>query len=415
MSRYLFHLLTTLRKVWVRIVGFAVLAAVTAALAQVLGPLLPHNMSQRLGAEAVEDILSILTSSMLAVTTFSLSVAVSAFAAAASSATPRATALLQEDPTTQNVLATFLGAFLFGLLGLIGLKAQLYDSAGRVILFIVTVGVVGMVVVALIRWIGHLMVFGRMGDTLTRIENAATKALRERLETPYLGGCPATGGLPVSARKIAARKTGYIQHIDMQALQDCAEAADGRLHLLCLPGSFVVEGAPVLLLEGGALSEDQTKSASKAITIGDVRTFRVDPRFGIIVLTEIASRALSPAVNDPGTAIDVLGRLLRILSLWRDPVETEADYPNVIVPRITAQDLVEDAFRPIARDGAALVEVQVRLQKTLTALQNAAPETFGDPVDRMRQYALARSEAADMAAADLAVVHSVIRGADHGV
>ena len=125
MSRYLFHLLRTLRKVWVRIVAFAVLAILTAALAQVIGPLLPRNIARQLGVDAVEDILSILTSSTLAVTTSSLSVAVSAFAAAASSATPRATSLLQEDPTTQNVLATYLGAFLFGLIGQIRLQKDL--------------------------------------------------------------------------------------------------------------------------------------------------------------------------------------------------------------------------------------------------------------------------------------------------
>lgn len=79
-------------------------------------------------------------------------------------ATPRATALLQEDPTTQNVLATFLGAFLFGLLGLIGAKAELYDGSGQVVLYVMTVGVVALVIVALIRWIDHLMNFGRMAD-----------------------------------------------------------------------------------------------------------------------------------------------------------------------------------------------------------------------------------------------------------
>ncbi len=409
MSRILFHILGTLRKVWVRIVAFALLAVLTAVLAQIIGPLLQQDISGQLGADAVEDILSILTSSMLAVTTFSLSVAVSAFAAAASSATPRATSVLQEDPTTQNVLATFLGAFLYGLIGLIGLKAQLYDDAGRLVLFVVTVGVVGLVVIALIRWIDHLMVFGRMGDTLGRIEKAATKALKERLENPFLGGRSAAEHLPDTGQRVGARKTGYIQHIDMAALQDCAEAIGGRVHLLCLPGSFIAETAPVLLLEGAHLPEDQAAKLAKAITIGDARTFREDPRFGIIVLTEIASRTLSPAVNDPGTAIDVIGRHLRILSLWREPVAAEPDYPDVLVPRITAQDLIEDAFRPIARDGAGLVEVQIRLQKILTAVQNAAPAAFEAPVKAMRCYALVQAKAATMAEPDLTALQDVMQ------
>jgi hypothetical protein len=51
------------------------------------------------------------------------------------------------------------------------------------------------------------------------------------------------------------------------------------------------------------------------IIVGDVRSFDQDPRFGAVVLTEIASRALSPGMNDPGTAIDVIGRAVRLLAI----------------------------------------------------------------------------------------------------
>ena len=111
-------------KVWVRVVSFAALAVLSAALARVLAQYLDDDIALQTGSEAVAQLLGILTSPMLAVTTFSLSIAVSAFTTVASSATPRATTLLQEDHTTQNVLATFLGAFLFGLIGLITLHAE---------------------------------------------------------------------------------------------------------------------------------------------------------------------------------------------------------------------------------------------------------------------------------------------------
>ncbi len=409
MSGYLFHLYNTLRKAWVRIVGFAMLALVTAMAAPLLGPLIPDRLSEQMGSGAVEDILSILTSSMLAVTTFSLSVAVSAFAAASSSATPRATELLQQDPTTQNVLATFIGAFLFGLLGLIGLKAQLYDGSGRVVLFIATVTVVALVVIALIRWIDHLMVFGMMGDTLRRIEAVATTALKERLDQPYLGGQPDYEPRPVPGRDLYAPATGYIQHVDMPALQACAAGAGGQLHLLCLPGVFVTVGAPILTLRGGKLSEEQLNDAVGAVIIGDKRTFREDPRFGIVVLTEIASRALSPAVNDPGTAIDVIGRLLRVLSSWRQPIELQLEYPDVFVPPVSPDEVLEEAFRPIARDGAMLVEVQIRLQKALKNLRVTAPEAFAQATRKMSRYALDQARAQGMCEADLAAIEQEMR------
>ena len=57
----------------------------------------------------------------------------------------------------------------------------------------------------------------------------------------------------------------------------------------------------------------------RAFIVGDDRTFREDPRFGLVTLAEIAARALSPAVNDVGTAIDIVGTFVRLLARWAEP------------------------------------------------------------------------------------------------
>lgn len=399
-----------LHKVWVRVASFALLAVAAAVLARVLAPFLPDDLPLETGTEALENVLGILTSSMLAVTTFSLSIAVSAFAAAAATATPRATVLLQEDPTTQNVLATFLGAFLFGLVALIGLHANLYGDAGIVVVFLFAVVVIGLVVIALIRWIGHLMEFGRMADTLNRVEEAATDSLRARMKNPYLGGHPLTGVPPQTAVAITGADTGYVQHIDMQALQDCAEAHDLQFYLRCLPGTYVAADEPLISVSRAVTDEKQLKEIRLAVVVGTARTFRDDPRFGLIVMTEIASRALSPAVNDPGTAIEILGRLVRILRCWTPADGVSLTFDRVFVPTLTLQDLMEDTFRPIARDGAALSEVQIRLQKALVSLRAGAPEVFGDACARMAREAVNRAEAADLLPSELATIRAVAPG-----
>lgn len=414
-SQYAWHLREVLKKVWVRVASFALLAVLSVGLARLLSPYLADDMALKAGSDAVEELLGVLTSSMLAVTTFSLSIAVSAFAAAASTATPRAAVLLQQDRTTQNVLATFLGAFLFGLVGLVALNANLYDASGRVVVFIFTVIVIGLVVLALIRWIDHLMSFGRMGDTLDRVEAAATEAWTRRLKDPYLGGQRLSDHPVGPVSPVASQSSGYVQHIDMQALQDCAEAKGAQVYLSGLPGKYVTIGAPVLWIGAAALDDKDAAAFCKSISIGTRRTFEEDPRFGLIVLSEIASRALSPAVNDPGTAIDVLGRLVRILSLWRDRSEPDIRFARVFVPPVTVQEAFEDAFRPLARDGAGLVEVQIRLQKTLTALSDIAPVVFSGPATAMAHDALARAEAATPVSSDLAEIraaaHLTQRGA----
>ncbi|RDC68006.1 DUF2254 domain-containing protein [Rhodovulum sp. 12E13] len=405
-SRYAWYLREFLKKVWVRVVGFAILALLAAVLARVLSPYLPPALALQTGSEAVSQLLGILTSSMLAVTTFSLSIAVSAFAAAAGSATPRATVLLQEDRTTQNVLATFLGAFLFGLVGLVALHADFYDASGKVVVFLFTVLVIGLVVVALIRWIGHLMQFGRMGDTLDRVERAACDALMRRLENPFLGGRPLRDAPPTEAAIIGAEDTGYIQHVDMQALQDCGESLETDVFLHRLPGSFVAPGTPLLSVKTSSLDDRQLADLRNGVTIGPSRNFDEDPRFGVIVLTEIASRALSPAVNDPGTAIDIIGRHVRLLARWRLRDDAEVRFDRVHVPPILVQDVIEDAFSPIARDGSALSEVQIRLQKALAALCGVAPELFAHACMAMSREAIARAEAAPLLAGEMAAIRS---------
>ena len=398
-------------QIWVRAVSFALLGVVTALAGVFLGPLIPDALGTRIGADSADQLLSILATSMLAVVTFSLSVAVQAFAAAANTATPRATELLQEDGTTQNVLATFVGAFLFSLVGIIALNTGVYGEKGRVVLFAATIIVVALVVAALLRWIDHLMRFGRMGDTLDRVEKAATEALKVRARTPCLGGRPLLGAMPEEAQKVCADRIGYIQHVDVEALSECAEELGAEIWLACLPGSFVHPAQPLLGVSGAAVSDETTSRLRKAFTVESARSFEQDPRFGLIVLSEIASRALSPAINDPGTAIDVLGRLVRVLSHWDRSADYVPDYPRLHVPPVRPADMLEDAFQPIARDGAALVEVQVRLQKALAALARIVPDEFSDVASAMSAEALERACAALQTDIDKERVAAVPRSA----
>src|SRR5690606_36952200 len=127
---------------------------------------------------------------MLTVTVFSLTTMVSAYSAASTNVTPRATRLLLEDSTSQNALSTFLGAFLFALVGIVALSTGLYGDSGRLVLFVATMFVLLVIVVTLLRWITHLSTLGQMGDTIERVENAAMSVFEEYLAQPLLGAAP---------------------------------------------------------------------------------------------------------------------------------------------------------------------------------------------------------------------------------
>lgn len=386
-SKWAYALRRLARSLWLRSGLYAVLGVATALVAMVIGPFLPDGLADKVGAGSVDGILNILASSMLAVTTFSLSIIVSAFSGATSTVTPRAVALLMEDRTAQQVLSTFLGGFLFSLVGLIALQAGVYGANGRLVLFAATILVIVVIVLAMLRWISHLMRFGRVGDTTERVADAARKAIEARVAAPYLGGHPLVGAAPVAAAPILSDRTGYVRHVDTGALQDCAAAADGKVYLAALPGSFVHLAAPLARVEGDVSAE----AVRKAFTIGDTRSFDQDPRFGLCVLAEIAQRALSPAVNDPGTAIDVLGRVVGLMHPWARRGSATLSHPRVWVPPIQVADLFDDVFPPIAREGAGVLAVQLRLQKTLLALARLDPAAFGAAAAEHATRALAEA------------------------
>jgi len=389
-SQWRLFLKELFEKLWFVAVLYAALAVFTNITAIMIGPLLPDGLGASLGAGSVEAVLTILASSMLSVVTFSLAIMVQALAGAAAAVTPRATALLKADRTTQRVLATFLGSFLYSLIGIISLNTGVLTENDRLVLFVATILVVAIVVIAILRWIAHLTVFGLMSDSIKKVERAAQIALDDRIASPYLGGHGRTGPPPPGAHPIHHPDIGYIRYIHMEWLQDQASELNCQIYLAALPGAFVHPGMAIAYVVGD-MPEDMS-AITDAYCIGDTRSFDQDPRFGLSVLTEIAERALSPAINDPGTAIDILSRAVRLFSRLTDPNAPELLFPNVWVPALTVADMMDDIFPPIARDGTAIFSVQIRLQKSLLALAQIAPAQFTALAQDHSEMALSRCQ-----------------------
>jgi uncharacterized membrane protein len=374
MTRLLWIISEIASRLWYSASFYGVMAIATALAAIYLKQYVPEGLPQKIGADAVDGILNILAASMLSVTIFSLSTMVSAYSAATSNITPRATKLLIEDKISHRALSTFLGAFIFSIVGIVALKTGVYGDSGRLILFVVTIGVIAMIVITLFSWIEYLARLGRVGETIERVEDATTKALEKRLCMPYLGGTPLKDEkkIPKKAVAVEADITGYVQHIDMAHLSKIAEKHEAIIYVAALPGKFLDSALPVAFVTG-IDDPDILSDIKSGFITGSERSFRQDPRFGLAVLHEIASRALSPALNDPGTAIQVIGVVVRILLLWAKREEKagsdhEIHYPRVHVQALCIEDLFEDFFPPVSRDGAAILEVQLRLQKAYAAL-----------------------------------------------
>jgi uncharacterized membrane protein len=399
------------RSLWFTPAAFALAALAALALAPALSPLVPPALAELIGLDGVYDLLDALASSLLAVAIFSLGIMVSSIQAAASAATPRARPLIVADRTAQTAISTFIGGFIFGIVGIVGLSTDLYNDASRVVLFAVTCLVVLAVIVTLIRWIARLGRLGDVGETVDLAEAAAERCFAEVARAPHLGGRPAVP-LPAAGAPVHAGTIGFVQAIDAERLGALAADEQVDLHVTALPGAWVDPARP-LAVAGRRLGAEAEAAVRAAFVVGGSRTFERDPRFALVVLSEIGSKALSPGVNDPGTAIDVVGTLVRVLAGWRAAVAEagpEVRHPRLFAPGLAVEDLMVDAFRAIARDGAAMLEVQTRVQKALGSLVAVDAAVFAGPARAMAREALERAEAA-MLPADLERLRTVARAA----
>lgn len=359
-----------------RAAAFTLIAVVVALAAGVIGSLIPVELVIDLGQDSVGSILQILATAMLTATTFSITAMVTAYSSATTTATPRSTQLLISDPTSQNALSTFVGAFVFSLVGIIALSTGYYTEQGRTILFGGTLVVVAIVVVTLLRWIAHLARFGRMADVIDRVAAAAEGALVAYARTPTLRARRLVE-VPTTAAAVWSDAVGYVAHIDIAALDRAARQHDVDVFVGSPPGAIADRTRPLAHIAPAGGTDDPdglTDAVRRAFRLSSHRDYEQDPRLGVIALTEIGSRALSPATNDPGTAIEVVAALQRVLTRSLEtPPDEDVAFERVFVEPPRVEDLVADAFRPLARDAAGLLEVQIRLQKCLAALAAASP------------------------------------------
>jgi uncharacterized membrane protein len=394
-------------KLWFRPVIFCLISILGALLAHVADRTTLDELVPDIKTESITELLNIISSSMLVIATFTVGSMISAFAAASNTATPRSFNLIITDDVSRNSLSAFIGSFIFSIVALVAVKNGYYGKAGLFTLFVMTLLFFTLVILTFLRWVERISRLGRMGHTIKLIEDATRHSIIKRINTPTLGGIKInntdTQGFP-----IYCDSTGYIVTINMGSLQEIATNLEAMFTLNAIPGKFISLDQPLLYIHFS--KEDKNDAVDyqyiqNAFTIDDMRSFENDPRFGIITLSEIASRALSPAINDPGTAIQIINSQVRLFSLYNQPNKKEDPvelvYSRIAVPELAITDLFEDAFRPIARDGAANIEVMMRLQKAFKSMSNINHIDMHTTALKHSYEAFSRSEQSMTCKADL--------------
>lgn len=386
-------------KLWVKPLLFCILSIAAALLARAAdgapGDLI--KLIPDISRESIEDLLKITAASMLVIATLSVSTMVSAYASAGNTATPRTFPLIIADDMSQNALSIFIGAFIFSVVALVALMNGYYAKPGRFFLFALTLVTLAIVIITFLRWVDKIARLSRLGTIIDKVEVAAAKALQERRLFPTLRAVRlASTENTNDGSTIFSSRVGYVQQIDLQQLQCIAEENGWRIKVTALPGTFATPDRPLAFVipDGPAENHGDHNQIEKVFVVGQDRLFDQDPRFGLVVLSEIAARALSPAVNDPGTAIDIIGTYVRLFTQWCKPVDAanestpEPEFNRIYVSELRVSDMFDDAFTAIARDGAGMLEVQVRLQKALNTLAAIGNDAMRTEAHRHSQLAL---------------------------
>ncbi|HET7327340.1 MAG TPA: DUF2254 domain-containing protein [Nocardioidaceae bacterium] len=346
-----------------------------------LGPL--SGLISRVGAAGSRDLLGAIASSMLTVaaTTFSITIAV--LALASTNYGPRLVRNFMTDRANQFVLGVYVATFLYSLLVLRSIRVNEDGPAEPFVPHLAVNVAVALAVLAigvLVYFIHHISDSVQVWTLAREVHNDLVDSVdhlypdrvgREPQETPgATGAADVPPGLATDGVPVPSERTGYVQSVAQDKLLAVAGEHDVVISLQVRPGSHVYTGVNLAVVwppdnAGDAL----LAGVAEAVVIGQARSPHQDAEFAVLMLEEMAVRALSPSTNDPYTAINALDGLAAglVLMAGRHAPSTyrydSARRLRVIAPRVVLTDLLDrvlDAMRLYAIDHPSV------LHRTLT-------------------------------------------------
>jgi uncharacterized membrane protein len=287
---------------------------------------------------------------------------------------PRYMRLWYRDPLLKATLALLAGTLTFSFSLLRRIEPDFVPNAG-----VSAAGV--LVVVSLMLF---LFFFSRSMSRLRPVSVAAlvaragraafeqTRAVIERSDV----GIERPGPDIEPTQVVRFTQAGVIEAIDLNGLVGWAHARDAQLVLNHAVGDAVPIGGTLATVYGGDASSAAERELNGMIALGDERTIQQDPAFAIRIMVDIALMALSPAVNAPTTATQVLahlGETLRVIGatdLERLAASVLGDDPPaVVLPLQRWEDYLTLGVTEIREYGASGIQVMRALRAMLEDLR----------------------------------------------
>jgi uncharacterized membrane protein len=336
------------------------------------------------GAEALLQATATATLSFLVFTFGSLLVALQV---ASGQLTPR---IISTTLLRNNVVRYTVGLFIFTFLFALGVQNRLESKVHQLPLIIAAVLAL-LCFAAFLYLIDYAARLLRPISILTQVGNVGLGVIEDVYPDPSVGP-----GMQQSQRQklgppdrvIYHRGTsGIILAANLETLRTAAEKAVGVIELVPQVGDFVAVDEPLFNLYDGARTIDE-EVLRNAIAFGSERTMEQDPTFAFRIVIDIALKALSPAINDPTTAvlaIDQLHRMLRSVgrrNLRTDEILDASKQLRVIFRTPNWDDFVHLAFSEIRACGANSLQIMRRLRAMIENLKETLPIHRQDELQR---------------------------------
>ena len=371
------------------------------------GPIAVLRPSSPDGARAL---LSAIIGAMITAISVTFSVSIVALTVAAQHFGPRVLNNFVRQTSAQVVLGTFMATFAYSVLVLGAIRgtepvADIPELAvsGAVALVFASIG-------ALIYYVHHVSTSLQIGEIAAEIAEdlrSAFARLHADEERSGDGEPEDMPEAPEDAFEIPAKETGYMQRVDYDPIVRLAAARDAVVWVRREPGAFVVAGTPLALVHpADACDEAFEGTVRHACIVGRDRTLWQDPEFAAKQLVEVALRALSPAVNEPFTAMTCIDRLTEGLACVATSPPPHASWkdaggrPRVYTRSQSFATLFRAAFDPIRIFAGTNPAIYARLLDSVTELALLTPRMSHREELSHQAELIRRSAAAALSDAD---------------
>ena len=361
-----------------------------AAAAVVLGMLVPRleshffpDLTAPASASAAIALLSAIASGMLPLTglVFSLAFVMVQFSATAYS--PRLVSWFAGSAMMSHSLGVFTATFVYSLGAIVWVdrggtgKVPLLTLWFAIVLLLVSV-VFFVLLVEKLAMLQISRVLAYAGDQ-GRVVIERDYPLLEAREGGSAEAATRNHELPEVSQLLAHRGgPAVIQAIDVPGLVALAAGAAAVVEVALAVGDTVIDGMPLLRVHGGARPLEERK-LRRLVSLGAERTFEQDPKYAIRILVDIAIKALSPAINDPTTAVQALDQLEDLLlrlgrrSLAAGRARDASGSVRLVFPVPSWEDFLVLALDEIRYCGASSIQVMRRMRALLLDLMKSAP------------------------------------------